>query len=154
MTTAAEFVDKLRRSKARSGLSYRSVQPGARRLRDVLPTSTISSALNRDSGQRGTIAGTPTARSAYLAQLEAQTRWLADEGKKAASMLEGLYNAYASLGYQHIGTLISALKSYVQAVNGLFSSCSNPEKAFLDTVHTFVTYLLDAENSTSKPCQT
>lgn len=83
--------------------------------------------------------------SSYLAQLEAQTRWLAEEGKKAASMLEGLRNAYAGLGYQHIGTLISALKSYIEAVNGLFSSCSNPEKALLDTVHTFISYLLDAE---------
>ncbi|PYC62796.1 hypothetical protein C7C45_32765 [Micromonospora arborensis] len=83
--------------------------------------------------------------SAYLVQLETQARWLAEEGKKAASMLEGLRNAYASLGYQHIGTLIDALKGYIEAVNGLFSSCSSPEKALLDTVRTFVTYLLDTE---------
>ncbi|ASW58028.1 hypothetical protein CIK06_26375 [Plantactinospora sp. KBS50] len=83
--------------------------------------------------------------STYLSQIEAQARWLADEGKKAATMLEGLRNAYASLGYQHIDTLINALKTYIDAVNGLFASCSNPEKALLDTVHTFVYYLLDAE---------
>ncbi|WP_238450110.1 WXG100 family type VII secretion target [Micromonospora sp. 4G55] len=83
--------------------------------------------------------------SAYLTQLETQARWLAEEGKKAASMLEGLRNAYAALGYRHISTLISALKSYIESVNSLFSSCTNPEKAFLDVMHTFVSYLLDAE---------
>ncbi|MFC3499865.1 hypothetical protein ACFOOK_02585 [Micromonospora krabiensis] len=81
----------------------------------------------------------------YLDQLVTQTRWLADEGKKAATMLEGLRNAYASLGYQHIGTLIDALKGYLESVNGLFSSCSEPEKALLTVVQTFVGYLLDAE---------
>ncbi|MFG1677907.1 hypothetical protein [Micromonospora sp. NPDC049282] len=82
---------------------------------------------------------------AYLTQLETQTRWLAEEGKKAASMLEGLRNAYASLGYQHIGTLIDVLKGYIEAVNGLFSSCSNPEAAVQKVVQEFVTFLLVAE---------
>lgn len=82
---------------------------------------------------------------AYLNDVAAQAQWLAEEGKKAATMLEGLRNAYASLGYQHIGTLIEALKSYLGAVNGLFSACANPETALLDVVHTFVSYLLDAE---------
>ncbi|MCZ7474682.1 hypothetical protein [Micromonospora sp. WMMC273] len=83
--------------------------------------------------------------SAYLLQLETQARWLAEEGKKAASMLEGLRNAYASLGYQHIGTLIDVLKGYIEAVNGLFSSCSNPEAAVQKAVQEFVTFLLVAE---------
>ncbi|MEU8284128.1 hypothetical protein AB0C01_07295 [Micromonospora sp. NPDC048905] len=83
--------------------------------------------------------------SAYLLQLETQTRWQAEEGKKAASMLEGLRNAYAGLGYQHIGTLIEALKGYIEAVNGLFSSCSNPEAALQKVVQEFVTFLLEAE---------
>ncbi|ROT31115.1 hypothetical protein [Micromonospora sp. HM5-17] len=82
---------------------------------------------------------------AYLTQLETQTRWLAEEGKKAASMLEGLRNAYADLGYQQIGTLIEALTNYLDAVRSLFSSCSDPEKALLDVVHAFVGYLVDAQ---------
>jgi hypothetical protein len=48
--------------------------------------------------------------SAYLTQIEAQASWLAEEGKKAASMLEGLRNAYASLGYEQIDKLIQALR--------------------------------------------
>ncbi|GGM66763.1 hypothetical protein GCM10011608_60100 [Micromonospora sonchi] len=81
----------------------------------------------------------------YLTQLEAQARWLADEGKRAATMLEGLRNAYASLGYEHISTLITALNTYLDAVNSPFSSCTNPEQAFISTVRVFTDYLLDAE---------
>jgi len=49
MSTAAQFVDELRKLKARSGLSYRGIERAARRLGDVLPASTVASALNRDS---------------------------------------------------------------------------------------------------------
>ncbi|WP_431884087.1 hypothetical protein [Micromonospora gifhornensis] len=81
----------------------------------------------------------------YLTQLEAQARWLADEGKRAASMLEGLRNAYASLGYEQISILITALNTYLDAINSPFAACTHPEKAFLDVVNTFIGYLRDAE---------
>ncbi|GAB1644388.1 hypothetical protein [Krasilnikovia sp. MM14-A1259] len=83
--------------------------------------------------------------STYLGQIQAQADWLAEEGKKAASLLEGLRNAYAVAGFERIGTLIEAMQAYRENVHGLFSSCSNPEKAFLDTVSAFVGYLADAE---------
>jgi tetratricopeptide (TPR) repeat protein len=49
VSTAVEVVNNLRKLKARSGLSYRGIERAARRLGDVLPASTVSSALNRDS---------------------------------------------------------------------------------------------------------
>lgn len=81
----------------------------------------------------------------YLTQLEAQARWLADEGKRAATMLEGLRNAYAALGYEHISTLITALDSYLDAVNSPFSACTNPEEGFLNVVRGFTDFLINAE---------
>ncbi|MEV4500331.1 hypothetical protein AB0J84_32160, partial [Micromonospora arborensis] len=51
----------------------------------------------------------------------------------------------AGLGYQHIGKLIDALEGYIEAVNGLFTSCSNPEAALQKVVQEFVTFLLEAE---------
>lgn len=81
----------------------------------------------------------------YLTQLEAQARWLADEGKRAATMLEGLRNAYATLGYENISALITALDSYLDAVNSPFSACTNPEEAFLNVVRGFTSLILDAE---------
>jgi hypothetical protein len=84
--------------------------------------------------------------SAYLTQVEAQTRWLAEEGKKAASMLEGLRNAYAAMGYEQIGKLIEALHEYATAFKSpVFASCSKPEKAVVDAVEAFVLVLEVAE---------
>lgn len=45
----AEFVDRLRRLKAWSGRSYRALEKQARRNGDILPASTIATALKRDS---------------------------------------------------------------------------------------------------------
>ena len=42
-------------------------------------------------------------------------------------------------------TLIDVLKGYIEGVNGLFSSCSNPEAAVQKAVQEFVTFLLVAE---------
>ncbi|MEV4705524.1 hypothetical protein [Actinoplanes sp. NPDC049316] len=83
----------------------------------------------------------------WLSQIQAQAAWLAEEGKKAASMLEGLRNAYATAGFERIGTLLEAMKSYIEAVQSPFSACSNPEKAFLTAVDVFTGFLLDAERN-------
>lgn len=45
----AEFVERLRRLKAWSGRSYRALEKQARRNGDILPASTIATALKRDS---------------------------------------------------------------------------------------------------------
>src|SRR5262245_58901346 len=47
--TPAEFVDQLRRLKAWSGRSFRALEKHARRNGDILPASTIATALKRDS---------------------------------------------------------------------------------------------------------
>ena len=81
----------------------------------------------------------------YLDRLHEQAAWLAEEGKKAASLLEGLRNAYAATGYERISGLIQALQDYRDQVAGLFSACSNPEKALIDAVAFFTDYLTAAE---------
>jgi len=81
----------------------------------------------------------------HLDQLRDQAAWLAEEGKKAAALLEGLRNAYAATGYERIGTLIQALQDYRNHVAGLFSACSNPEKAIIDAAAFFTDYLTAAE---------
>jgi hypothetical protein len=83
--------------------------------------------------------------STYLDRIEAQARWLAEEGKEAASLLEGLRNAYAATGFEHIGTLVDALTEYRNKVTGLFSACSDPEKALLQAAGDFVDHLSEAE---------
>jgi tetratricopeptide (TPR) repeat protein len=47
--TPAEFVERLRSLKAWSGRSYRALEKQARRNGDILPASTIATALKRDS---------------------------------------------------------------------------------------------------------
>lgn len=107
-----------------------------------------ASSTNRSSWQ-GTAATAFTqyaqSTSTYLGQVQTQADWLAEEGKKAASLLEGLRNAYAATGFERIGTLIKAMQEYEDKVNGMFSSCTNPEKALLAVIDTFVNYLADAE---------
>lgn len=85
--------------------------------------------------------------STYLSDVEAQARWLAEEGKKAASLLEGLCNAYAAAGFEHIGRLIKAMSEYFDKVNAAFAACSNPEKSFLDVVNNFIGALVKSETS-------
>jgi hypothetical protein len=72
---------------------------------------------------------------------------LTEEGKKAASMLEGLRNAYASAGFEQISTLLAAMKDYLDAVRKPFAACSNPETAFLEATSHFVDFLIDAERN-------
>jgi uncharacterized protein YukE len=80
----------------------------------------------------GTAAGAftdhATTTSTYLAAIEAEARWLAEEGKKAASLLEGLRNAYATIGYDRIGVLLKAMDDYRTRLQGLFSPCDGAEK--------------------------
>ena len=83
----------------------------------------------------------------WLTQVQAQAAWLAEEGKKAASMLEGLRNAYAGAGYERIGMLLEAMKTYLDAVQSPFSACSKPETAFIAVVGTFIDFLIEAERN-------
>ncbi|GAA2562059.1 hypothetical protein GCM10010435_37480 [Winogradskya consettensis] len=85
--------------------------------------------------------------STWLTQVQAQATWLAEEGKKAASMLEGLRNAYASTGFERINTLLDAMSSYIEAVNAPFSACTNPEKALIEVALSFVNVLTLAEKN-------
>jgi hypothetical protein len=97
---------------------------------------------------RGVVAFTQYAGSVsrYVDALAEQARWLADEGKKAASQLEGLRNAYAETGVSRIGSLIQALDEYRASVTGMFSACTNPEQAFITAVGDFVGFLLASES--------
>jgi uncharacterized protein YukE len=83
--------------------------------------------------------------SSYLSQLEIQARWLAEEGKKAASSLEGLRNAYATTGYERIGSLITALTEYHERISKPFHSCGNLEQALIDAAAAFTDHLLSSE---------
>ncbi|GGK99754.1 hypothetical protein [Mangrovihabitans endophyticus] len=83
----------------------------------------------------------------WLDHLHTQAAWLADEGKKAASLLEGLRNAYANAGYQRISTLLEAMHAYITAINSPFAACSKPETAFLNAVDVFTNYLIQAERN-------
>ncbi|MEV6602432.1 hypothetical protein AB0M36_37125 [Actinoplanes sp. NPDC051346] len=65
-----------------------------------------------------------TGRATWLGQIQEQASWLAEEGKKAASLLEGLRNAYAAAGYERIDGLLTAMQDYATRVRGLFSPCS------------------------------
>lgn len=85
--------------------------------------------------------------SAWLEQVHAQATWLAEEGKKAASLLEGLRNAYAVTGYERIGTLLEAMKTYLAKANSLFAPCSNPEQKLVDAALFFMEYMIDAEKN-------
>lgn len=97
---------------------------------------------------RGVTAFTQYAGSVsrHLKALEEQASWLADEGKKAASQLEGLRNAYAETGMNRIGALIQALDEYRTSVTSAFSACTKPEQAFLTAVGDFVGFLLASES--------
>jgi uncharacterized protein YukE len=81
----------------------------------------------------------------YLTQVEAQAKWLAEEGRRAATALEGLRNAYAEVGHEHVSDLIQALQDYQDALTSPFGSCSSPEQALVKAVSGFVDYLEDAE---------
>lgn len=83
--------------------------------------------------------------STWLTQVQAQAAWLAEEGKKAASLLEGLRNAYATTGYERISTLLEAMKTYISDANNLFAPCSNPEQALIQATTFFMDYMIDAE---------
>jgi uncharacterized protein YukE len=61
--------------------------------------------------------------STYLSEVEAQARWLAEEGKRAASLLEGLRNAYAAIGFERIGSISKAIAEYLDKVNTAFAAC-------------------------------
>ncbi|MEJ3745770.1 hypothetical protein WEI85_21070 [Actinomycetes bacterium KLBMP 9797] len=81
----------------------------------------------------------------YLAELEKQAQWLAEEGKKAADQLEGLRNAYAETGYERIGQLVQAVEEYWASVANRFSACANPEQALIQAIGAFVGALLKSE---------
>jgi hypothetical protein len=85
--------------------------------------------------------------STYLGKIEQQARWLAEEGKNAASLLEGLRNAYAATGFERIGTLIQAMTEYADKITSAFSACADPEKTFLAVVNNFVEALAKSETS-------
>lgn len=87
------------------------------------------------------------ARSAWITDIQAQATWLAEEGKKSASMLEGLRNAYASAGYERIESLLTAIQDYLGRVRGVFEVCTKPEEAFFAVVDVFTNYLIDAEKN-------
>ncbi|MEU4626442.1 hypothetical protein AB0G04_41490 [Actinoplanes sp. NPDC023801] len=84
-------------------------------------------------------------RSTWIGQIKAQTSWLAEEGKKAATMLEGLRNAYASAGYERMDSLLAAMQEYASRVRGLFSPCSKAEEKLLDVAGAFITFLVESE---------
>nr|BFE76702.1 hypothetical protein GCM10020092_100030 [Actinoplanes digitatis] len=84
---------------------------------------------------------------AWLSLVQAQAAWLAEEGKKAASLLEGLRNAYATTGYERIATLLEAMKTYIADANSLFSPCTNPEQALIKATTFFMDYMIDAEKN-------
>ncbi|GIF11653.1 hypothetical protein [Actinoplanes teichomyceticus] len=84
-------------------------------------------------------------RSTWIGQLQAQASWLAEEGKKAATMLEGLRNAYAVAGYERIDSLLEAMQDYATRVRGLFTPCSRAEDKLADVADAFINFLVESE---------
>jgi hypothetical protein len=84
-------------------------------------------------------------RSAWIGQIKAQASWLAEEGKKAATMLEGLRNAYASAGYERMDSLLGAMQEYIGRARGLFSPCSKAEEKLLEVATAFIDTMIEYE---------
>lgn len=98
-----------------------------------------------DGVSSGAFTRHANSRSTWVGQIETQVSWLAEEGKKAATMLEGLRNAYASAGYERIDSLLGAMQEYATRVRGLFSPCSKAEKKLIEVAGAFITFLVDSE---------
>ncbi|MGW0889851.1 hypothetical protein [Saccharopolyspora sp. NPDC002578] len=81
-TTAAEFVHALRVLRSSSGLTYRQLEARARANGDVLPYSTLASALRRDTLPRRDV--TAMFVRACGASVQEVERWLADQDRLAA----------------------------------------------------------------------
>ena len=95
--------------------------------------------------REGLHAARPVGQQLPLPAQGLQARWLAEEGKKAASSLEGLRNAYATTGYERIGSLITALTEYHERISKPFHSCGNLEQALIDAAAAFTDHLLSSE---------
>lgn len=90
---------------------------------------------------------TPRAAAPGWPRVQTQAAWLAEEGEKAASLLKGLRNAHAATGYERIGTLIEAMKTYLDQVNDLFAPCGSPEKALITATTFFTDVMIYAEGN-------
>ena len=84
-------------------------------------------------------------RITWIEQIEAQASWLAEEGRKAANLLEGLRNQYADAGYERIDELLQAMKDYVDSVGSVFSPCSDAEGKLVSVAGVFIQTLIGSE---------
>ncbi|BBH70712.1 hypothetical protein ACTI_73970 [Actinoplanes sp. OR16] len=114
-------------------------------LRTDMTEETTSLGRYWDGNSADAFAQHAKARTTWISQVQEQAGWLAEEGKKAATMIEGLRNAYAAAGYDRMKELLDAMQDYATRVRGLFSPCSNAEDKLLEVATAYITFMAESE---------
>lgn len=88
----------------------------------------------------------------YFDTLEAEAKWLAEEGKKCANVIDKLQLAYANLGYEHIQNILNHYQDYLDDLGSLTSS-SNPAEALANAFNAFASSIIGQQNTAASEAQ-
>jgi hypothetical protein len=89
----------------------------------------------------------------YYESIAGNLQWLGDEGAKAATTIDDLQLAFASLGWEHISNIAAQLQAYNEAAASLSHAVGDPLNALADTISALTNLLIHSWKSAAAKTQ-